>query len=133
MKNNIIIGSKSLFGFNSSEISFYNNIISCKYYGGYDSYVHPRFTFGKNESTIFIQDERLSENFEDPNNLNFHLKPTSTAVHAGIDGIDSGIYAGDFPFIDDGAPNLPTIYEMNIPRTASQKDGLSVEIKAKTN
>ena len=135
INNNLIIGSKSIFGYENSEIYFHNNIISCSYYGGYDSHVYPFVINGTadNRSTIFIQNENLSNHFTDPSNLNYHLKAGSTAINAGVDGTDSGIYGSEFPFIDDGAPGIPTIYFLDGPMTGSQKDGINITIKAKTN
>lgn len=66
-------------------------------------------------------------------NADYKLLNNSEVVNAGENGEDIGIYGGDCPFVDDGAPSLPTIYSLKVSPTASQKDGLSVEIKAKTN
>ena len=87
-------------------------------------------TLFKNNITIDANDVNY---FVDFANGNYHLKDNSPAKAAGTDGKDLGIYGGDYPFIDDGTPNLPTVYYMLVPTSAKQSDGLPVVVKAKTN
>lgn len=71
--------------------------------------------------------------FLDYSTGDYHLKPGSPAVGNGLNGVDIGPYGGDTPFIDNGLPQLPTIYFLNVPFTGSQQTGLPITIKAKSN
>ena len=71
--------------------------------------------------------------FMDYPNDNFHLKLEPPAMRSGLGGAEIGIYGGDLPFIDGGYPNIPSIYYLDIPATGSQKEGINVTIKAKSN
>lgn len=128
IKNNIISNSgySAIYGYSASVI---NNI----FFTNSTAYYFLAAATIQNSPTNVDKDTW----FVDFTNQNYHLKAGSPGIGAGKNNIDLptdlGIYGGDYPFIDDGAPSLPTVYYMNIPSTASQKDGLSVEIKAKTN
>lgn len=134
IKNNIISnsGAMTIYGYSASVI---NNII----FSAVDYYGNPSSYYFAAAATILNSPTNVDKStwFVDFANQNYHLKAGSPGIGAGKNNIgmatDLGIYGGEYPFIDDGAPNLPTIYFMNIPSTASQKDGLSVEIKAKSN
>ena len=63
----------------------------------------------------------------------YHLKPDSPASGTGENGTDMGIYGGATPFVDGGYPSIPIIYQLDVPLTGSQKDGINVTIKAKSN
>ncbi len=110
--NNIIFPSQS------GILTSYNNIIS-------DGSLPPT-----NENQLNVD---LNTVFQDYQNGNFHLKPDSPAIGAGLNGEDIGIYGGDFPFSDGGAPPFPTIYHLDVPHTGNSQNGINITIKAKSN
>lgn len=61
----------------------------------------------------------------------FELIDGSVAQGHGIDGIDCGVFDGDFPYILSGLPPIPRIYEDNISGVGTT-EGLRVYIKAKS-
>lgn len=127
IKNNIIFSNyDGVVGYHAN---LYNNIFCTN-----TTYSLNNDGIAQNNSpALQYYDNSRQQWFVDYNKGDYHLKETSSGKNAGTDGKDLGIYGGDYPFIDDGAPALPTIYYMKVSPTASQKDGLSVEIKAKTN
>lgn len=131
LKNNIIETYNVVWSSTAKDILLYDNIFisECPGCGDHWEGLSP-YAVIKNAPWIGVSDSNWCVDYQ---NNNFHLKSTSPGKNAGTDGKDLGIYGGDYPFIDDGAPALPTVYYMKISPTASQKDGLSVEIKAKTN
>lgn len=76
---------------------------------------------------------------QDPNTCfvdywsDFHLKPGSPAIGAGLNGVDMGVYGGETPFNDSGYPDIPAIYYLDVPFVGSQKEGINVTIKVKSN
>jgi hypothetical protein len=64
--------------------------------------------------------------------LDLHIKPGSLAYQTGYNGVDRGLYGGDLPFVDGGYPSIPSIYYLEIPVNANQKDGLNIAIKARS-
>jgi hypothetical protein len=63
----------------------------------------------------------------------YQLKDNSPAKGYGWNGVDCGAFGGADSYVLSGIPSIPTIYEADIPITGSNKDGLPVKIKAKTN
>lgn len=63
----------------------------------------------------------------------YMLKDGSPAIGAGLYGEDCGIFGGDSPYILSGMPNIPSIYQLSVPGTATQNNLLKVTIKAKSN
>jgi len=80
-----------------------------------------------------IKDNNSADEFSNLVDDTYHLKSGSAAIGTGENGADMGVYGGNNPYTEDGAPNLPSIYYLKVPLVGSQIDGLSVEIKAKTN
>lgn len=119
-----ISGTNSLFVNNiifpnqSGILTSYNNIVS-------DGSLPPT-----NGNQLNVD---LNTIFLDYQNGNFHLKPGSPAIGAGLNGEDIGIYGGDFPFVDGGAPPFPTIYHLDVPHTGNSQNGVNITIKAKSN
>lgn len=71
--------------------------------------------------------------FENLWNNDFHLASASPAKGSGLNGVDMGIYGGDTPFNDYGSPSIPSIYYLDVPIVGSQKEGINVTIKVKSN
>lgn len=63
----------------------------------------------------------------------WQLADGSIAKGAGVNGVDCGMFGGDEKYVLSGIPPIPTIYEAIVPSTATNKDGLPVQLKAKTN
>jgi hypothetical protein len=134
IQNNIVKGYHIIYSIFSNTVYISDNIFFNSY-GGWDRWHNLSPNAILKNGTFYCEYDndfrRIS--FQDINNSNYHLKDDSPAKGAGTNNQDLGIYSGDFPFIDDGAPSIPTIYYMNIPGIGYQRDGISVEIKAKTN
>lgn len=62
----------------------------------------------------------------------WQLKTGSPAIGAGVDSVDCGAYGGVQSYVLSGLPDLPHIYEAEIPTTANSGEGLSVMIKVKS-
>lgn len=62
----------------------------------------------------------------------WQLKAGSPAIGAGTGNVDCGVFGGVSPYVLSGLPDLPHIYEAEIPATANSGDGLSVKIKVKS-
>jgi len=80
-----------------------------------------------------IQNTNMNSVFVDPANYDYHLLQDSPAKGAGQNGEDMGCYGGDTPFVDGGAPGIPSIVEITASHVGSQQSGLDVIIKAKSN
>lgn len=63
----------------------------------------------------------------------WQLKPYSPALGAGSDGTDCGIFGGSSPYVLSGLPSIPAIYEITMPTTGDNLNGIDVTIKAKTH
>ena len=60
------------------------------------------------------------------------LKDGSPAIGAGIDGTNCGAFGGLAPYILSGIPNLPHIYQADVPASVSSESGLQVTIHVKS-
>lgn len=135
--NNIFI-NKQNGAFKAIELSntnsyFANNIISPQQSGIISSF-NNIISDGSLPSTNGNQlNVDLNTVFMDYANGNYHLKPGSPAIGAGLNGVDIGIYGGSTPFIDGGLPPLPSIYYLDVPINGSTQNGVNVTIKAKSN
>jgi hypothetical protein len=57
------------------------------------------------------------------------LMAGSPAIGAGNGGVDCGAFDGPTPYVLSGIPNLPHIYEADVPASATSESGLEVSIK----
>lgn len=62
----------------------------------------------------------------------FQLKPTAPAKNAATHGGDCGIFGGSDPYKLGGLPNIPIIYELNVPSSAPGGSTLNINIKARS-
>jgi len=60
----------------------------------------------------------------------YQLKTGSIAAGAGYDGIDCGIFAGNYPYVLSGIPTVPAIYYLFV---QPQGDLLNVNVKIKSH
>jgi len=63
----------------------------------------------------------------------FQLKSGSPAIGAGNDGTDCGIFGGVTPYVLSGMPEIPAVYEINMPSTGTTGNGINVTVKAKVH
>ena len=136
INNNILIVVKDWLKTISLSSSQYasatNNIVYLGHLGtAYGIYNLLCCDTASGEGNIQVPD--MSTVFVDPANGDFHLKPDSPARGAGQNGVDMGCYGGDSPFVDGGAPGIPSIIQINSSHIGSQEGGLDVTIKAKSN
>jgi hypothetical protein len=100
-----------------------NNLI----YGSISNSVVVEFNFTQ------IYNTNTANEFWNLFDNSYHLQPGSAAIGAGENGTDIGVFGGNSPFVENGYPNLPTIYYMNVSLFGYQNTGLPIIIKAKTN
>ena len=62
----------------------------------------------------------------------WQLMAGSPALASGSGGVDCGAFGGSTPYILSGVPNLPHIYEADVPASATSETGLQVSIKVKS-
>jgi len=134
IKNNIVRGYHIAYSLYANSIYISDNIFY-NAYGGWDRWHNLSPNAILKNGAFYCEQNTDSRwiSFVDINQYDYHLNTNSPAKNIGTNNQDLGIYTGDYPFIDDGAPSLPTIYSLTIPATASQKDGLPIVFKAKTN
>ncbi|KAF0151706.1 MAG: hypothetical protein FD143_1658 [Ignavibacteria bacterium] len=54
-------------------------------------------------------------------------------IFSKMEARQKALAGGDEPYILSGIPPIPTIYEAVVPSTVTNKDGLPIKIKARTN
>jgi len=62
----------------------------------------------------------------------WRLSPTSPALGAGLNGEDLGMYGGLDPYVTSGLPPIPIITDLKAPFNVTSRNGLVVELKART-
>jgi len=62
----------------------------------------------------------------------WQLAEGSLAKGAGSSGVDCGIFGGSTPYVLSGIPDLPHIYEADIPATANTGSSFEISIKVKS-
>ena len=63
----------------------------------------------------------------------WQLKAGSPAILAGNDGLDCGMFGGPTPYVLSGMPPIPSVYELIMPSSANNVNGLNVTVKAKSH
>lgn len=63
----------------------------------------------------------------------WQLKEYSPAIGKGNDGTDCGMFGGSSPYVLSGLPSIPAIYEITMPATGDNINGIDVTVKAKTH
>ena len=85
----------------------------------------PTNTTGVSSSSIFV-------GIPSSNGYSFdgryQLQPGSPAAGAGEGGVDCGVFAGSLPYKLSGIPDIPLIYELNVPQNAT---GGSMDVNIK--
>ena len=120
LANNIMTGTQA-FG-NISTCNYYNNISAGTQFG----------TANGNQANVDMNNVFVcwtSCTTYSPD-AKFQLKAGSVATGAGYGDIDCGIFAGNYPYVLSGMPQIPAIYYLN-----TQPDGgnLNVNMKIKSH
>lgn len=82
--------------------------------------------YGVNMTTVFVGHSGTSTDGQ------WKLAVSSPAIGAGSSGVDCGIFGGLSPYVLSGVPNLPHIYEADVPAAVSSGSSLSIKIKVKS-
>jgi len=116
LSNNIVkSGSVTL-----NNNTFYNNI-------GYGS----QFPIGNaNQQNVNMNDVFVGSTGNSTDGQ-WQLKQYSPAIGKGNDGTDCGMFGGSSPYVLSGLPSIPAIYEIIMPATGDNINGIDVTIKAK--
>lgn len=61
------------------------------------------------------------------------LTSGSSAIGAGVGGIDAGIFAGSNAYVLSGIPFIPNIYGLEVPDIGTTGSGLKIRVRAQTN
>ncbi len=84
-------------------------------------------------STLFLEDNpSYSNDTEYSTDRRYMLIANSPAEAAGEGGTDCGAFGGNDPYALSGLPDLPSIYEVEMPASATAESGLPITIKVKT-
>jgi len=117
MSNNIVSGSVS-----RNNNTFYNNIGK-----------GTQFPTGNyNQQNVIMTDVFVGATGNSTDGQ-WQLKEYSPALGAGNDGTDCGMFGGSSPYVLSGLPSIPAIYEITMPATGDNINGIDVTIKAKTH
>ncbi|WCO01860.1 hypothetical protein [Psychroserpens ponticola] len=125
-KNNIVQSNVNIyFGYNLDDYSnVQNNILNAGATGG----LLNGNQYNIDMSTVFI--DSSDPNYTDDGK--YILKAGSPAIGAGSGGIDCGMFGGGYRL--SGIPNIPNIYEFDVPDTGYTNDGgIPITIKVKSN
>lgn len=123
LKNNIFLGQ-------DAEVIGTNNAILYNVFTLGDNYGSSTNTINVDESSLFVGwPTQINYSFDS----RFQLAPNSPAIGAGENGIDCGVFTASNPYKLSGIPDIPVIYEMTMPSTATTGSGIDVTIKVKTN
>lgn len=60
----------------------------------------------------------------------YQLKSTAPAKNAASHGGDCGIYGGDEPYKPGGLPDIPLIYELNVPPNAGGNVNINIKVRS---
>lgn len=119
ISNNILIGGN----INNSENNYYyNNICNGTQFPAGNGNQH-----SVNMTGVFVGSTGNSTDGQ------WQLKKYSPALNAGSDGSDCGMFGGSSPYVLSGLPSIPSIYEIIVPTTGDNINGMNVTIKAKNH
>jgi hypothetical protein len=85
--------------------------------------------YGVTMTTVFVD---FNGNQGYSSDGRWELAVGSPAIGAGSGGVDCGIFGGLSPYVLSGIPNLPHIYEADIPAAVSSGTTLGISIKVKS-
>lgn len=121
VRNNIICYSYGAMEGQGS--TFFNNLLASD---GTDADGNQ---YNVDMSTVFVDYDGALEYSEDGK---WKLKEGSPALGAGVGGTDCGVFEGSAPYGLSGLPNLPHIYEANVPATVNTGTTMEISIKVKS-
>jgi hypothetical protein len=119
IQNNIITNEYSTISQNSGNTISYNIMASDGADSDGNQYnIDMNLVFADFDGTLQLSSDGKWE-----------LKAASPALGAGSGGVDCGAFGGPSPYVLSGIPDLPHIYEANVPAAATTESGLPVTIK----
>ena len=122
IQNNILAGDNQTIWQNSGNTISYNIMASA----GTNSNGNQ---FNVDMATVFADFDGSLDLSTDGK---WELKAGSPAIGAGISATDCGAFGEPAPYVLSGVPNLPHIYEAEVPATATSESGLQVTIQVKS-
>lgn len=63
----------------------------------------------------------------------YQLAGGSPAIVAGLEGVDCGFFGGNTPYVLSGLPPVPAIYEVILPATGTNLNGININLKSKVH
>lgn len=78
-----------------------------------------------------IADNALPEGFS--SDSRWQLKENSPAQGAGTSGIDIGMFGGTSSYVLSGLPDIPILFDLELPVSTTTEVGLPVKVKIRTN
>lgn len=134
IKNNTLNGDLNVYNF-----KVYNNIhlkgsisMNNNYFYNNICYYAPFPSGNGNQQSINMTDVFVGATGNSTDGQ-WQLKTFSPALKAGNDSTDCGMFGGTSPYVLSGLPSIPSIYEITIPTTGDNINGINVTIKAKTH
>lgn len=126
-ENNIFLTAGADVEFSNTTGVFENNITSGT--GSFNS------IGGENLDGVDPEDllVGLSGSIDSSEDGFFVLLDNSPAVDYGNDGGECGAFGGSYPYVFSGIPEIPNIFFLDVPTSASTSDGLEIHLKAKSN
>ena len=134
IRNNILDG-----GLNVSNFKLSNNIeLSGQLYKNNCTFFNnicngTQFPTGNENKQNVIMTNVFVGVTENSTDGQWQLKQYSPAIGAGNDVTDCGMFGGSTPYVLSGLPSIPAIYQIIMPATGDNINGIDVTIKAKTH
>lgn len=111
VENNVLVGRVNI-----NNTSFNNNILVEGTFEHSNSFYHNNIanstqfgTLNGNQQNVFMGNVFLGETGNSTDGQ-WQLKAGSAAIGAGVDGVDCGMFGGQFPYKLSGLPGIPAIY-----------------------
>lgn len=138
VNNNIFIGLNSNNPLNLRTSSFRSNIIASNAILTISSNtIQNNLVLGEQLSGNGNQTYAATQLFVGPTDNStdgqYRLKADSPYLTAGYQDTQPGIFGGNLPYILSGLPPIPSIFDFSADTFGSKQNGLTIQIKAKSN